>query len=269
MHVEIDGTARATRRRRWSLLVCVLGSFRLLHDGHLVPIRQGGKTQAMLAHLAIHYRDGVPREDLLATVWPESDVGLARQALNSVVYSLHRLLGIASGGSPAVLHVEGHYRLNPEAGVVSDVVWFDDLVAAGRRHAAAGDSAAAAEAFEDATALYRGDLCLDSADLRALVERERLRAAHLTVLAYQADTHYAEADYGQCLHYALRLLSVDPCREDAHRLVMRCYVRRGERAQALRQYRLCEGILRTEFDAMPEPATRLLFDQIRLDPGGV
>ncbi|NTU64270.1 MAG: alpha/beta hydrolase, partial [Chloroflexi bacterium] len=69
--------------------------------------------------------------------------------------------------------------------------------------------------------------------------------------------------------YASRLLTVDPCREDAHRLAMRCYARRGERAQALRQYQVCETVLRSEFDAVPEPATRQLFDQIRLSPASV
>jgi hypothetical protein len=47
---------------------------------------------------------------------------------------------------------------------------------------------------------------------------------------------------------------------------MRCYVRLGERAQALHQYRLCEAMLRSEFQATPEPATTELFDRIRLAP---
>jgi hypothetical protein len=50
---------------------------------------------------------------------------------------------------------------------------------------------------------------------------------------------------------------------------MRCHVRRGERAQALRQYRLCESVLRSEFETDPEPATKALFEQIRLDPDSV
>ena len=61
----------------------------------------------------------------------------------------------------------------------------------------------------------------------------------------------------------------DPCREDAHRLVMRCHVRRGERAQALHQYRVCEGILRAAFETSPQPVTAVLFEQVRLAPGSV
>jgi DNA-binding SARP family transcriptional activator len=67
----------------------------------------------------------------------------------------------------------------------------------------------------------------------------------------------------------MQLLLMDPCREDAHRMAMQCHVLRGERAQALRQYRVCERILRLEFDAAPEEATRALFDQVRLDPSSL
>jgi DNA-binding SARP family transcriptional activator len=48
---------------------------------------------------------------------------------------------------------------------------------------------------------------------------------------------------------------------------MRCLVSRGERAQALRQYRLCEGILRAEFNAEPEAETEALYEQIRRAAG--
>ena len=64
-------------------------------------------------------------------------------------------------------------------------------------------------------------------------------------------------------------LICDPCREDGYRLAMRAYVRRGERAQALRQYRLCEHVLRREFDTAPEPLTTELFERIRASPAGV
>ena len=50
---------------------------------------------------------------------------------------------------------------------------------------------------------------------------------------------------------------------------MRCYVRRGERAAALRHYGVCAQILRAEFDAAPEPATTALYEQIRRQPSGI
>jgi DNA-binding SARP family transcriptional activator len=105
--------------------------------------------------------------------------------------------------------------------------------------------------------------------IRALVERERLRAVYLSLLGQVADHYFREKDYRNALRHSLLLLRHDPCREDAHRLVMRCYVRFGQRAQAFRQYRTCERMLESEFDARPEPLTEALFDQLRTAPGSI
>jgi DNA-binding SARP family transcriptional activator len=250
------------------VLVGLLGSFCLLKCESSVPLREGGKAKSLLSELALSPRFGMHREALLTAVWPESEPALASQSLHSLVYSLHRQLGDAIGGKPPVMHQDGIYRLNAEAGVVVDIALFDALLKEGERHARSGSPTAAAETYARAIDLYRGDLSIGHS-IRAIVERERLRASFLTLLAWLADYHYAQADLAACLGRALQLLANEPCREDAHRLVMRCYVRRGERAQALRQYRLCERVLRTEFDTAPETATVSLFDQIRLDPGRI
>ena len=54
------------------LLICVLGTFRVLQAGQPVPVH-GSKTEALLCHLALHYADGVPGAALLDTLWPVSD----------------------------------------------------------------------------------------------------------------------------------------------------------------------------------------------------
>ena len=90
-----------------------------------------------------------------------------------------------------------------------------------------------------------------------------------TILAWLAEHHFSRSEYATSIEYAVRLLSSDPTREDAHRIAMRSYMRRGERAQALRQYRLCERMLLSEFDAQPEPATVALFERLRHDPASV
>jgi hypothetical protein len=50
---------------------------------------------------------------------------------------------------------------------------------------------------------------------------------------------------------------------------MRCHVRLGERAQALRQYRTCAQVLAAEFGVGPEYLTEALFERIRLAPDSV
>jgi DNA-binding SARP family transcriptional activator len=250
------------------MLICLLGGFRLLRYGQPADSLITGKAMTLLSTLALHLNTGVPRETLLEHLWPDNESGQSSVSLHSLIYSLHRRLRSEQFAEAPIVYANGSYALNVSAGVSTDVVRFDALVASGNRLAASGQELEASCQYERALALYRGNLTTGT-DVYAVIERERLHANFLSILAWLADRSYQDADYPAALAQALRLLAHDPCREDAHRLVMRAYVRRGERAQALRQYRLCEIILRREFDAAPELATTALFNRIRNDPSSV
>jgi DNA-binding SARP family transcriptional activator len=262
------GTARSGAMPAPTTTVCLLGGFHFVRCGEPLDLPISGKAAAFVSTLALHLTAGVPREALLEALWPEQDTAQATVSLNSLVYSLQRRLRCAPHDVPAVLFAHGVYRLNVAAGYSTDVAIFDELVAHGHAVARAGCDADATLTYERALTWYRGDLAAD-ADIFAVIERERLRASFLTVLAWLADRAYQEGEYATALQRGLQLLSCDPCREDAHRVVMRALLRRGERAQALRQYRLCEQILRREFDAAPEAATTELFNRIRTDPASI
>jgi len=263
-----DALFARAHERDWPILICLLGGFRLFKLGEALRTRSGGKTSGLLQTLAAEPGYAVSRDLLLDRLWPQNDPSLSGQSLNSLVYSLHRLLGTGIGGAAPILHDNGSYRLNVEAGVGVDVLCFDAAIDAGDREARAGNRDAATGLFLRAVGWYAGDLCLGE-DIRSATERERLRARHLTLLACLADYYYGCGNYALSLTYAHQLLSSDPCREDAHRLIMRCHVRRGERAQAVRQFRLCSQALRDELGAQPEPATKSLFDQVLSTPDSV
>ena len=247
--------------------VCLFGGLTLLKKGRPVSLRGGARSEALLLSLALEERRGVSRERLLSQVWPESDAALAVQSLHSLVHSLHRLLSDEINGAMPIVHAGEIYRLNVEAGMAVDITTFDALARRGDQHWHAGAWSAAGESYKEAIALYRGDLhaCTDDS---AVVERERLRALYLVMLGRLADTARRENDYSSALEYASLVLRYDAGREDAHRTLMCCYARLGQRVQALRQYQLCERLLRQTFDAVPEPSTRALFDRLRLDPRG-
>jgi DNA-binding SARP family transcriptional activator len=250
------------------VLVCLLGSFRVLKLGLPISLRRGGKVEQLMGTLALRSPRGVPREDIIGLIWPDSDHPLAHQSLSTLIYSLHRLLGDALAGKSPILLREGQYHLNVEEGVAVDVMAFDAAAATGDRLDNAGDRRGAIESYRGALELYAGDLAFGS-DIQHLVERERLRSRLLSVLARLADHHFADNDYDRALDSALDLLTRDPCREDAHRMAMRCYVRLGARAQALRQYRVCREALAVEFEAVPERSTELLYELVRLEPARV
>src|SRR5262245_41434982 len=175
---ELDQQVQATihtDEAAWPIFICLLGNFRLLKTGKPVVIRSGGKAESLLCQLALRYGHRVPRAMLVGALWSTSDSILANQSLNSLVYSLHKLIGDALGNTLPVLHEEGFYRLNVEAGVGVDVACFDAFTQAGDQQFRAGNLPVAAEFYSRSVRLYRGDL-YSSTDVHAVIERERLRA---------------------------------------------------------------------------------------------
>lgn len=252
---------------QFSLFVSLFGTFRLRAFGKQIAL-SGTKAEALVRYLALHCGQPVTREQLLQELWPDVETELAGPSLNSLTYGLRKLVVGIHGSVAPVLQADGYYQLNSEAGVGVDVTCFDRLVDIGAGLLREGNPVRAEDYFMEALRLYRGDLCA-GISLHEMIERERLRGRYLQVLAHLADYHFAQGNYDACLGHAARLLANDPCREDAHRAVMRSYVRLGQRAQALRQFQLCQAILRTELEVTPEPATTGLYEQIRSDPGAV
>ena len=250
-------------RPSWPILICVLGNFRVLKAGRPLMLRNASKMQSLLANLAVAPKHLLAREAILEAVWPDTELNLATKSLYSLTYQLHKLLGDQLAGAAPVIQADGFYRLNTEAGVGLDTIWFESLALIGEQQARAGDRSSAVQTYLCAVELYQGDLIV-SASAHALIAREFLRSRYLTLLAHLADESFADRNYLDSLSYATRLLSVDPCREDAHRMIMHCHLQHGERAQALHQYQLCKQILATEYDAIPEAATTDLFNRIRL-----
>ncbi|MCY7399435.1 MAG: hypothetical protein LH477_00475 [Nocardioides sp.] len=250
------------------VFVCLLGGFRVFKSGVPLLVPAGGKVEQVLGYLAMHPRNGLSREELIERVWPASDVALAGQSLNTLSHWLKCQLSDALSGDAPIIRRSGRCSLNTDASLKVDFLEFDAAVDLAAKQTIAGDDEGAVRSYGAALSLYAGDLWVGS-DVRQLLERERLRAAYLTCRARLGDHYFEASRYDLSIHEAYELLTVDPFREDAHRMAMRCYVRSGQRAQAMRHYQTCAELLRAEFDAVTEPATDALYDQIRLNPGAV
>ncbi|NTW00258.1 MAG: hypothetical protein HGA19_03015 [Oscillochloris sp.] len=247
-----------------AMRLSLLGKVELIVAGSPICFGWGSKSEALLIHLALARQQRLQRADLLERLWPDQPTTSANSSLTSLIYRLNKLVGAATKQFALILNVHGYYHLNCAGDAASvDVLRFEALASQGRLLRAQGDPAGTVACYEQALALYCGDLGGDM-DIRTVIERERLRATHLGLLAELADYH-APAAPEQALIYLQRLLKYDPCREDAHRLAMRCYVRLNARTVALRQFQLCCQALKAEFNVEPEAETVALFNQIRLN----
>lgn len=206
---------------------------------------------------------------LMGWLWPESDPKRARWSLNSAVYALRKLLGSCLPSLPAsetILFQGEGYRLSPRVLLSADTDEFDSRYEEELRLEKAGRVSEAIAEYEQAAELYRGDYLIeDLYEEWTMIERERLVEAYADLSRRLAARYMEGGRPREGVRACYRVLEKDRSDEDAHRLLMECYVHLGQRARALRQYRLCERALRDYYDMAPSPETRTLYANILKD----
>jgi DNA-binding SARP family transcriptional activator len=230
-----------------------------------VPVEDwpSGRGRSLFKYLLTHRHPWPRREVLMDVFWPNAAPAAARNSLNVAVHGLRRALR-ASASGPVVVLEGGAYRLDPRIRLWLDVDEFERHAGDGRRLETAGELPGAVAAYERALALYQGDFLADDPyeDWPALA-REQLLLTYQDVLDRLGGLYFGQHQYGACIALCRLLVARDPCREDAHRRLMRCYSRQGQPHLALRQYQACADALRRELLVDPEPATAELARQLR------
>jgi DNA-binding SARP family transcriptional activator len=194
--------------------------------------------------------------------WPDAEPETARNNLNVAIHAIRRALR-AVIDRPMILYRNGAYSIAPDMRVWLDVEEFERLVSAGQRLEARNQSAAVSE-YEAAISLYQEDFLQENPyESWTVLTRESLRMAYLNTLDSLSRIYFNQQRYAACIMACQRILDRDPCREDAHCLLMRCYNRQGQDHMALRQYQMCVDSLRFELDVGPAPGTTQLIQQIR------
>jgi DNA-binding SARP family transcriptional activator len=141
---------------------------------------------------------------------------------------------------------------------------FERLVNSGKRLESRNQMREAISNYEAAHSLYQGNFLEENSyDGWTALPREHLRMAYLDALDHLSQIYYNQESYAMCISLCQRILIQDPCREDSHCMLMRCYNHMGQDHLALRQYQACLNALRAELDVAPAPDTTQLFEQIR------
>jgi TolB-like protein/protein involved in temperature-dependent protein secretion len=233
----------------------MLGGFEL-RDGSggelSLPTR---KVRALLSYLAVNADKPQPRERLMALLWSDRGERQARQSLNQALMAIRRL---GEHGGVKLLESDGDRVMLPCDALECDVEHFQAL---------------AADDPVQATKCYTGPF-LDNVSIAEPsfeqwqhVTRAQLHDLACGALGGAAEKATISGEFKPLIEFAKRLLSQDPLHEDSHRLLMQLLYENGDRAAALRQYRVCAEILEKELQVEPDSKTKALMERIRLSTG--
>ena len=92
--------------------------------------------------------------------------------------------------------------------------------------------------------------------------RQQFRDRYLHVLDRTGRIHFDRRDYASCTTACAKIIAVDPCNEEAHRMLMRCYAHLGQPQLAHRQYQTCVGTLDRELSIPVSVETTDLYRQL-------
>jgi len=95
-----------------------------------------------------------------------------------------------------------------------------------------------------------------------LARRKYLQELYLNALLEMAHFYCNNMALGICLKYAYKILEVDPCFEEVHRLAIKCLIKSNQFDSALRQYRTCKAALALNEDRAPSGQTRQLYREL-------
>ncbi|WP_405871410.1 BTAD domain-containing putative transcriptional regulator [Streptomyces sp. NBC_00005] len=225
------------------MLYRILGVTQAEDDqGTDVPVG-GRRLRALLAALALRPGRVMPVDILIDEVWAGDPPQDAPAALQALVGRLRRTLG-----KDAIVSDPGGYRLTAAPDDV-DLYVFERLVRQGTAALDHGDATAAAQALDEALALWRGPALADLPDPAAATRPDALRL-EATRARIDADLRLGRAH--AAVPHLKELTAAHPYDEPLHALLLRALRDTGRTADALAAF---------------ETARRALADGLGTDPG--
>ena len=243
-----------------TLRVLALGPLQVFVGNEAIDTTVWGsaRPRELLVYLLMH-PEGRTKEQVGLAFWPEAS---AAQLRNSFHVTLHRLRKALRNPDWITLTNE-RYRVDPDVIAEFDVTEFERDVVAARRAVKRKEDGAIG-VLDRALACFRGDfLDGEPAGDWHLEHRDRIQRLFVDAVMELGDYQAEEHRYQKAAEAYRRVLARDDLNEDATRALMRCYVKVGDRSQALKLYQRFSDRLRKELDAEPEEETRELFEELK------
>jgi LuxR family maltose regulon positive regulatory protein len=218
------------------------------------------RARDILCFIASRQHRRASKDVLIDTFWRDDDpesiekkfhptISYIRKALNSNQLLRQNFL----------LYKDGDYLLNPDLSYRSDVEEFDRLVAEAASARRRGQTEQCLQAYEEATALYRGEFMQGTHDEWVEEQRSYYRDQYLSMLEKLAAAAQEAGEWERSLSLAHLILRDDPFREEVHCRVMRAHAALGNRVAVKEQYETLRGLLHEELGVEPAQETQRVY----------
>ncbi|MEM9820897.1 MAG: bacterial transcriptional activator domain-containing protein [Bacteroidota bacterium] len=254
-------------RKNAAIQVQCLGNFQVWRERNLISSKDWGRdktVQLFQFFITSRHRNALHKEQVIDRIWEAVDQKAGQQNFKVALHGINKVLEPerkSRSESKYLIRQGLTYQLN------FDNIWIDaqaleQFIAIGNQ-ALTDDLEQAKVAYREAIDLYRGIYLPNRLyEDWSSEERERIQVLILGTLISLSEL-LIEENPQESIRLAQQALQIDAAWEDAYRVQMEAYFKRGNRPMAIKTYQQCLKVLDEEFGIEPLPETKRLMHQIQ------
>jgi ATP/maltotriose-dependent transcriptional regulator MalT/DNA-binding SARP family transcriptional activator len=215
------------------------------------------RSRDIFCFIATSKHRRVAKDVLIDTFWPDEDPAIIEKNFHPTISHIRKALNSRQPFKQNfILFRDGAYQLNPELTFLIDAEEFDRHFSDAEVAKREKDNERLRASLEAAHHCYRGEfmegIYEDWADERRVYYSEQFGR----VASALARLELSEKRLASAKRYAEETLTVDPYREDVHRLILKIYAAQGKPASVKKHYEAMQQLLKTDLGVEPSAETR-------------
>jgi len=239
------------------------GTFQFFHKDRPFSNDLNRLSKAILAYLILYRHNPPIRAKIISKFWPYTSNEAAKNSLCVAIHNIRKWFRQNGLGDDCLLFKKEKYIFSSDFNIDTDVDHFQRNWQLGKQAERSGNLEDAFFHYHRAFGFYRGDFMEDLENVEWIEStRENLQDTYVRLLDRIGLFFLEKGDYEVCIKISNKILDIAPFLEEAHRRLMLCYCRMGQRGKAIQQFQKCKELLRTELRLSPAQQTIQLYEQI-------
>ncbi len=249
-----------------SLQVQTLGTFQVWREGVLISSKDWGRdisVQLFQFLVTARHQRALHKEQIIDRIWEDIDVKAGEQNFKVAQHGMNKALEPNRKSRSEAKYITRQgvtYQLNlSEIWIDSDAL--EAYISIGNQSLTSNPTEAI-EAYRAAIDLHHGTYLPNRLyEDWSSGERERLQILILGAFINLSEL-LVEDNPMESIRLCQQTLLIENTWEDAYRIQMAAYLKKGNRPMAIKTFRQCEAVLEKEFGVKPLPETKALYQKI-------
>ncbi len=221
------------------------------------------RARDIFCYVATRKHRRVPKDVLIEAFWGDEDLDAIEKNFHPTISHIRKALNSRQAFKQNfIVFRDGAYQLNPEFSYKIDTEDFLSHITEAENAKKEKNDTEFRKHLEAAYDLYRADFMDGLYEDWAEEQRHFYREQYLRVLNALAKLSVTEKRWADALKFANQILTIDPYREDLHRLVLRVLSAQSKPAAVRKHFEEMQKLLKDELGIEPSPETKRLFAEL-------